>query len=69
LIAGIIPPVESKRWQARSRAYQDYYAKIRPLFQPGESIINFNVPEFDSLRNQLANLGDGGQQDRRQHRC
>ena len=56
---GIIPPVEGGLWRARGRPYQDYYAKIKPLFQPREPIIDFNAREFDVLRNEPANFPDG----------
>lgn len=58
-IVGIIPPVESGLWRARGHAYQDYYDKIKLLFQSGELIVDFNAGEFDELRDHPANFPDG----------
>lgn len=64
-IVGVIPPFELVTWQSRQGAFQSYFRRIRPLFRENELIIDFNAPEYLSLRSTPGNFTDGAHLSRR----
>ncbi len=58
-IVGVIPPFDLATWQSRQDAYQAYFRRIKPLFRENELIIDFNAPEYLSLRSTPGNFTDG----------
>lgn len=59
IIVGFIPPIYRPEYAANRQIYQRYFARIRALFRPQETIVDFNDPKYEALTSDAATFYDG----------
>jgi hypothetical protein len=58
-IVGVVPPLASARWPQLRKAQDKYLARVRPLFEGREAIIDLNDGKLTGFTERVANFTDG----------
>lgn len=59
VIVGFIPPIYGPDYARNRQIYERYFARIRALFRPEETVVDFNGPKYDALTADAATFYDG----------
>jgi hypothetical protein len=59
IIVGFIPPIYGPEYARNRQVYQRYFARIRALFRPQETVVDFNDPKYAALTGDAATFYDG----------
>jgi hypothetical protein len=65
VVVGFIPPIYAVGYRSQGEAYQNYFSRMRKLFAPDETIIDFNAPQYTSYTADAATFYDGTHLSRR----
>jgi hypothetical protein len=59
IIVGFIPPIYGPEYAPNREIYERYFARIRALFRPEETVVDFNDPKYDAVTGDAAAFYDG----------